>query len=179
MGLRLAIFSEQFRGQFVGTSYYAIAGIGYKVDLDQVDLQQVIVHSCDHPERVGNKFCPKCGKQVYERVQDSRDLHWQMREAFEEAATEHKYEWHQIEYEKPVFFLGYGKCVGGYGDSRVVKQTQTDEQVKAVIEQIVATAKKKFEEGFAEDEDMAGDIPDLQDGINPDTFGLHVAMYAS
>jgi ribosomal protein L33 len=45
-------------------SYTAFAGIGIVIRAGEIDFGTVEKPSCKHPERLGLKFCPECGKKV-------------------------------------------------------------------------------------------------------------------
>lgn len=51
----------------MGVSYTAHAVIGLRLSYDGVAGEPRTVPSCDHPERLGNAYCPVCGKKVGEK----------------------------------------------------------------------------------------------------------------
>ena len=157
----------------MGASYYAIGGIGYLVDLNGIDFDDVIVHSCEHPERIGNVFCPKCGTKVTETVQDKTDMFYEISEAFEEAAkAEDGFVWEQTDYEDAIYFLGYGASVSDYRGDTTSLEPMSNDEIKTVIARIVLAAQKLYEDGFEE----AGDVPKLSTAINAEAFGVHICM---
>ncbi len=53
----------------MGLEYEACAVIGVKIVLKS-DIQTITVRGCSHPEVKGAKFCPECGRPMWQSTQE-------------------------------------------------------------------------------------------------------------
>jgi hypothetical protein len=159
----------------VGCSYYAIGGIGLKLDLDAIELPSATVESCDHPERIGHKFCPSCGKKVEQIAKTYDDLPAFLDDWFEDAVRAYPhFIWERLDHEAGrEYFLGYGATISSY---RVQNKSFLEEDmpsfadIRATLYEIVAIVTKSIE-------DRVGTAPD--DYFDFSSFGLHVIQRIS
>jgi hypothetical protein len=155
-------------GESVVSSYsYGIIGIR----IMKSDLPRVVQHSCEHPARNGQKFCPECGvkvevksgddEQTWDRFVEQLSHETELPEGF---VFEHIQPWPH-DYE--VCFLGWGKAsvdyrtkTAGIGGYDYAGHIPADVEIKQEIERLMEQT--GWEQLF-----------------NPHTFGLHVYQYYS
>jgi hypothetical protein len=60
----------------LGIYYTSYAGLGVMIDARGPAFKtEVVIPSCEHPERQGHRFCPECGTKVQDRRStESTDL---------------------------------------------------------------------------------------------------------
>ena len=154
----------------MGVSYYCMAGYGVKIDLKKIKLPEHIEQSCEHPERAGQKFCPVCGKKVETRRVTDQDILWKITEYFQELSLPKGYMFVHFDYEKPVYFLGWGKNVDVdelEGHFWKLADIPSATNILNTVEGLIDTM--KVEDGFE-------DLPVLFD---PDTFGFYIQGIAN
>lgn len=93
----------------MGIDYSAVTIIGMEYAMPDRVFTQRVVASCEHPERHGQKFCPKCGTKVADRVVKLWDEFFEIREGIEEELPRN-YQFHWKE-DSETFVLGYGASV--------------------------------------------------------------------
>lgn len=144
----------------MGTSYYghAIIGIAFNMPAE-IELEEVIP-SCEHPERIGNVFCPKCGTRVDDRTIMDPSEYWELREQLDEALPRNYIVAHNNYDDDAPYYVGYG--VGGsydYGREKTISLPNLDE-VRATIKAALAEV-------------------GLDEVYDEKSFGLHSVVTAS
>lgn len=88
-----------------------VTGYGVILDLGRFASKPVKVPSCDHPERIGQRFCPTCGKKVGESTTRPFGLDSEISEIFYELdlGMPDGYIVNKVEYEVNKWFIGFGE----------------------------------------------------------------------
>lgn len=94
-----------------------IAGFGMMLNTDALKGAEVEEPSCEHPERVGQTFCPICGKKVGSRMVEDRERRSDFSIFFHEEMKLPK-GWVEDMGEYTGAFVGVGFSSGDTGDVR-------------------------------------------------------------
>ncbi|AXQ69963.1 hypothetical protein HOU03_gp305 [Caulobacter phage CcrSC] len=150
----------------MATDYTPGAGIGILLDLKRLDKPGGIQQSCEHEQRIGQRFCPVCGKSVYkDRPAIDSTARWAVSEQFHERPQFHTPSESNIllayaDYHEDVWFLGWGKTFDR--DDRLGPYALPDlEDLDRKIDDFLKSLK-----GL--------DDPDVI--VVPKSFGFHVFM---
>lgn len=140
------------------------AFLGRGVILTAPPRELVTVPSCDHPEREGNQFCPKCGTAVRDKKEYANtalgDRFEDLKETF----------WEETNFPK-----GLNYCViDAYGEGRRhflgVYISTIDEPTEAAAAEIMGTP---FPDIFRMVEQVLVDYPEFIEGLEVKTiFGM-------
>ncbi len=134
----------------MGTDWNNIAGIGLVFEFPKSMVPTETQESCEHPERVGQAFCPVCGKKVYSyEVRDTSGID----EAVEAIgdALPRTYVVREIDPDglgDPVF-IGYGIITshqgGPYAESLPLPDVaEVERTIMAALEPYGAVVKRPF-----------------------------------
>jgi hypothetical protein len=98
----------------MGVSYGAVGGIGIIVSYDDLKGPKRSIPSCEHEERLGQNFCPKCGLKVSTRqVDDSSRWSDFMEFFYEELDGSMPDGYTTATVDDGILFIGWG-LVGDY-----------------------------------------------------------------
>lgn len=172
----------------------AYGGIGFLIRMNE-DLvwPSATRESCEHPERVGTKFCPICGVKV-ETFDEEQGARGDFVDAFDDTKPDRRfmaetvfhdesnrtYSYGSNRDKKPdppgndLVFIGFGKSVSGSAQkvSTTLAPIPSEEELKAVLRDWEQEAHAKL----------------VKDGLLPptsifdaptDRYGLHVISYYS
>lgn len=127
-------------------TYYA--GVGVQIDWNKVPTTATIINSCEHPERIGQTFCPKCGKKVGTRTEAIEEFDWyDLVLAFEDVMRERGEHWKlvPIGYESRKHFLGWAQALSHDDDEpKSLEEMPDNDTAMTVISEIVATCQAEF-----------------------------------
>ena len=163
----------------MGVSYYGIGGLGVVINLNNVKWPEQVVSSCEHDERIGNAFCPKCGLRVSERIEQNHELIYAVRDALDHEIRRYPgYIFHPVDYDSTQYFFGWGASASAYGcDHRNLGVPPTIKEVgdalTEMVEKVLSTLKAEDAENGWEQEYPILDL------VESDQVGMHVFMYAS
>lgn len=93
----------------MGTYYSAVAILGVEFKMPDRLLSYETTHSCDHPERHGHKFCPKCGKKVWAKDEIDYSEIYDIEETIREGVPE-GYQFVEKDNTKS-YVIGYGMSI--------------------------------------------------------------------
>lgn len=145
----------------MGATIMAFGVIGVLASKD--DLPLLTRESCEHPERVGQRFCPECGKEA-KTIRETDDLRWEEFQTMRHPRGYISAELLGDSYRCSHVLVGWGKrqswrddCNGIAGYSGKLIMPSMDE-IKATIDQLMEP------------------WPEL---YRPETFGFHLHQYYS
>jgi len=116
--------------------YSAISGFGITIDLTPLK-ETVVVQSCEHPERIGQTFCPVCGLKVGSREETGGIIVTDIIEYFMETKLPKKYQFERIAYDSDQFFIGWA-ISADRDEFEFVAAPPSLNDVKLVIQGILA-----------------------------------------
>jgi hypothetical protein len=133
----------------MGTSWYSNAGIGVVIDFDEhYPVTERIEHSCEHPERIGVPFCPKCGKAVKDTIVNDRDMGG-LDDYLHELENQVEGSWMATNMDpnagKNRWFFGWGSSMHIYDDAEAEKVPPYDDLVRG-IQALFGTLESMFKE---------------------------------
>ncbi|UTU08064.1 hypothetical protein CcrC1_gp378 [Caulobacter phage C1] len=144
----------------MATEYSPIAGIGILLDLGKLKTAQGLEHSCEHPERHGQRYCPRCGAKVWSRPLILSDKVFEVTVELEAM----KLPKHMVlgfwDYDNDVWFLGYGVSFDrneAYGPLPLPDLKGLDETIHEIISSLKS-------------------LDDPSVIVMPNSFGFHAAM---
>jgi predicted nucleic acid-binding Zn ribbon protein len=146
----------------MGATIIAYAGIGIVIDTAMLDT--VIVPSCEHEERIGNRFCPVCGTAVKEQETIDDDAFQSFVEAMEYDRNIPKgFVFTTLDvYENTQYFFGWGDSAGRYNRGMNTFRPLPEGDFVSDIKATIDTLMEEW------------NVP-----YDPNTFGLHVVQYYS
>ena len=150
----------------MGVSYYAVSIVGVKIDFSKLKGDIILVQSCEHPERTGNKFCPICGKKVEVRKEYKEDLADEIEEVLQSYNLPKGYKFHFV--DDRIYLLGWGTVHGSYSDDfnfTHPANIPSMDEIKNTLQDIAPAVQAQV-----------NDSPSILDNTN---FGLWAGMTAN
>jgi len=160
----------------------AYGGIGILLWMNDMKWPTTSKESCEHPERVGQKFCPTCGTKV-ETIVEETDTREYFVDAFQATSPdkglflaetvyyeERGWKANPAEPLNHCVFIGYGRAAGGYGE-KVFKSIPAP--TSDVMEALQTWEKAAYDWLKAKGHEPPDSIFDVGD------FGLHIINYVS
>jgi hypothetical protein len=154
----------------MGTSYSAISGFGIVLDTGKIAPDEMkTINSCEHSERIGQPFCPKCGKAVksYEQRYTSSELTGKLWEA----RVPKGYICATNGQGGDVWFIGWGSQIDKYDDDgyeiRPIRVPDTAEILATIRDILVGVETELRREG-----------EDIEIVFDPETYGYYSFMQA-
>jgi hypothetical protein len=122
----------------MGIYYTATAGIGFMFDLVSFKTEEVQVESCNHKERLDQKFCPMCGEKVgsYTDVRSSRKMREIEEFLFETSFPDNFV--HENLYETTKHFIGFGVKVFQNDEPKIIKEILSHDEIKKICRELLA-----------------------------------------
>ncbi|AXQ69407.1 hypothetical protein HOU02_gp318 [Caulobacter phage CcrBL9] len=150
----------------MSTDYTPGAGIGILLDLKRLDKPGGVQQSCEHEQRIGQRFCPVCGKAVKkDRPAIDSTARWAVSEQFQECPQLQNPEATDLmlahaDYHEDVWFLGWGRTFDRddmLGPFSLPDLEDLDRKIETFLKSINGL-----------------DDPDVI--VKPKSFGFHVFM---
>lgn len=99
----------------MSTEYEANVILGIRFSMGEGVVARRVVHSCDHEERIGRRFCSECGVKVWQRTEWDEDAEDRLVSKIGDALpTNFRLLRHDGAKGQP-YFLGYGLTASSYG----------------------------------------------------------------
>lgn len=150
----------------MGVEYSPFAGVGIILDLEKLNKEGSVAHSCEHPERRGQRFCPTCGVEVKTYTTSDDSARFAVEEQFEGMSLPHDFICTQYDRNAYTWFLGFGSHVDrneALGPFVLPDLARLDLLICEVLDKVAA------EVGIVNRDD-------LDDLVVPESFGFHIAM---
>lgn len=122
----------------------AFSGFGVVLKVDEKKLPTITRNSCEHTERIGNKFCPICGTKVKDWIEPDYDTEFDIMADFENRKSEKNYGVTMVSYNVAEYFIGWGLMADYDKNVSFTKDVPPTEEIKKFVEEYLKTIPDQF-----------------------------------